>query len=316
MVAMPAVAVLGVIALFVAIVAWVTWHRAADERQSVQHHQHTLETLRHVADRRQQPSWPTGGRKASASKIRPPPRPSSAPKQSLASTRPKAPWRSGRESPKSAAPRRETVVFAEDDPGTTTTRSASTTTGRSASSPTPASGLRGSRRAGSPTGVRRRGHDRVKRTRLVVGATAVVAGVAVAGALLFGSSHTPPRPSRGSHPATAAGHGHRPPTVPAVDLTPTSPTAYSATYAAPSSSYIVAIGASALCWVMATQAATGKVVWTGTVPAGGSQSMSASGNLVVELGAPSDVSVTMDGRAVQLPTGFRSPFDLTFEAAA
>jgi hypothetical protein len=300
MVTMPAVAVLGVIALFVAIVAWVTWHRAADERQSVQHHQHTLETLRHVADRRQQPSWPTAGRKASASKIRPPPRPSSAQEQSLASRRPKAPWRSGRESPKSASPRRETMVFAEDDLRTMTTRSASTTTGRSSSSRTP-----------------RRGHDRVQRTRLAVGATAAVAGVAVAGALLFGSSSpTPPRPSRGSHPATAADHGHRPPTVSAADLTPTSPTAYSATYAAPASSYTVAIGASALCWVMATQAATGKVVWTGTVPAGGSQSMSVSGNLVVELGAPSDASVTMDGRAVQLPTGFRSPFDLTFEAAA
>src|SRR5580658_5027890 len=52
--AMTAVVVLGVIALIVAILAWVTWRRGADERQSVQHHQHTLETLRHVADRRQQ----------------------------------------------------------------------------------------------------------------------------------------------------------------------------------------------------------------------------------------------------------------------
>ena len=50
---MTAVVVLGVIALVGAIVAWVTWRRGADERQSVQHHQHTLETLRHVADRRQ-----------------------------------------------------------------------------------------------------------------------------------------------------------------------------------------------------------------------------------------------------------------------
>src|SRR5579862_7085878 len=50
--AMATIVVLGVLALVAAIVAWVTWHRGADERQSVQHHQHALETLRQVADRR------------------------------------------------------------------------------------------------------------------------------------------------------------------------------------------------------------------------------------------------------------------------
>ena len=51
---MTTVVVVGVIALVVAIVAWVTWRRVADERHSVQHHQSALETLGHVADRRQQ----------------------------------------------------------------------------------------------------------------------------------------------------------------------------------------------------------------------------------------------------------------------
>src|SRR5579863_1125126 len=68
MVAMTAAVVLGVLALGAAIAAGVTWHRGADERQSVQHHQHTLETLRHVANRRQQSAWPVPGRRAGASK--------------------------------------------------------------------------------------------------------------------------------------------------------------------------------------------------------------------------------------------------------
>jgi hypothetical protein len=150
---------------------------------------------------------------------------------------------------------------------------------------------------------------------LIVGTTAVIAGVAVGGALTLGSSPSPRRASHGARPVTAAGHSHLSTSAPSADLTPSSPTAYSATYAAPSSSYAVAVGASAPCWVNATQAATGKVVWTGTVPAGGSQSLSISGTVVVDLGAPSDASVTMNGRPVLLPGGFRSPFHLTFEAA-
>jgi len=72
---MTAIVVLGVMALVAAIVAGVTWHRGADERQSVRHHQHTLETLRHVADRRPPSAWPVPGRRGGASKGAPTPRP-------------------------------------------------------------------------------------------------------------------------------------------------------------------------------------------------------------------------------------------------
>jgi hypothetical protein len=159
----------------------------------------------------------------------------------------------------------------------------------------------------------------VRRTRLVVGAVAaavvVAGGVAIGAALASGSSHRLARgQTHSSHPVTAAGHGHLTTTVPSGDLTPTAPTAYGATYAAPSSPYTVVVGASASCWVLATQGATGKVVWTGTVAPGQTQSLPVSGNLVVRLGAPSDAHVTMNDRPVQLPSGFRSPFDLTFAA--
>src|SRR5580698_8244156 len=71
MVAMTAAVVLGVIALMVAIVAWLTWRRGADERQSVQHHQHTLETLRNVADRQPPSALSSPTRRRPVAKIQP-----------------------------------------------------------------------------------------------------------------------------------------------------------------------------------------------------------------------------------------------------
>ena len=98
--------------------------------------------------------------------------------------------------------------------------------------------------------------------------------------------------------------------------TPTEPTAYSATYVAPSSTYTVAIDATAPCWVMATDPATG------TRRVGGHRGgrriplLVRDRQLGVQLGAPSDASVTMDGQPVTLPAGYRSPFNLTFRAAS
>ena len=316
MVAMSAVAVLGVIALVAAIVAWVTWHRGADERQSVQHHQHTLETLRHVSDRRQPTVWPSTGRRSGAAKGGAAPRPPPAPERSPASRRPKASSPRARVSAKGEAARRETIVFAVADPGARTTRAPTTSaSANGASSPAASvSGRVGRRRAGTAGEARRQRHDRVRRTRLVVAATVVAAAGAVTVALSM-SNGTPRGSSHRSHPATAARHGHRATTGPAAVPGPAAPTAYTATYSAPSSPYTVVVGASASCWVMATQASTGKVVWTGTVAAGQSQSLVVSGTVVVRLGAPGDASVTIDGKPVQLPAGYRSPFDLTFRAA-
>ncbi len=114
---------------------------------------------------------------------------------------------------------------------------------------------------------------------------------------------------------TAAGHGLTTTSALAHILVPTAATAFSAHYAPPSSTYTVAIHASALCWVMATDPTSGRVVWTGTIAAGASRSLPDSGALALELGAPTDADVTVDGIPVQLPTGYRSPFTMTFEAA-
>ncbi len=70
--------------------------------------------------------------------------------------------------------------------------------------------------------------------------------------------------------------------------------------------------ATGLCWVDATAASTGNVVWTGTLQTGQSQSIPATGSLIVRLGAANDVTVTMNGEPVVLPSGFQSPFNMSF----
>jgi hypothetical protein len=76
------------------------------------------------------------------------------------------------------------------------------------------------------------------------------------------------------------------------------------------------IDASALSWVMATQPATGKVVWTDTLPPGGSHALTVSGDVALQLGAPSDTTVSMGGRSVRFPDGYRAPLVLTFHSTA
>src|SRR5580704_1770602 len=128
--AMAAIVVLGVLALVAAIVAWVTWHRGADERQSVQHHQHALETLRQVADRHgpnPSPGPVTGSRRAGGTPPQSPIRAPGSPRRrgaapvsfdavehdraGLAPRGGGAPARPDKASAKVEASRRETVAF-------------------------------------------------------------------------------------------------------------------------------------------------------------------------------------------------------------
>lgn len=350
---MAAIVVLGVLALVAAIVAWVTWHRGADERQSVQHHQHTLETLRHVADRQPPSGWPARSGRGAPAKNAPTVRPTPSPGRSSRPARDGAPSQSpktapgttrspsrrrgattasfhdvalegeapvpprgvapssssARESAKVEVSRRETVAY-DDGAGVRGGRSSLTSAAHRMRLQLP----------GAAEQARRDGRARVRRTRIVAAAALIVAG-GVGGALAFGPTHSPTRPPSGattlpSRPITAAGHGLTTTTVPTHDLVPTAPTAFSAHYAAPSTAYAVAIHASSLCWVMATDPSSGRVVWTGTIAGGSSRSLSVSGDLAIDLGAPTDANVTMDGLPVQLPTGFRSPFTLTFVATS
>jgi hypothetical protein len=98
-------------------------------------------------------------------------------------------------------------------------------------------------------------------------------------------------------------------------LQPSTSTASTAAYRAPSSSYTVSLEATGLCWVDATEASSGTVVWTGTLQTGQTRAIPASGSLIVRLGAANDVNVTLNGEKVDFPTGFVSPFNMSFEVA-
>jgi len=257
---MAALLIVGVIALGAAVVASVTWRRAADERQSVRHHQHTLETLRHVAQRHDQPSDLPGRDRRTALRPRVVP-----------------PWTRQSGAPSQVAPPRP---------------------GRPPSGPGPAGWMPGAH---------------ARRRALAAAGLVVVVG-AVAAALSGGSV---PRPR------TASAGGQRPAPVPAGrtttsastgPVTPVAATASTATYVASGARFTVVLRAAGPCWVMASDTVTGAVVWTGTVPAGGTQALLASDPLAVRLGAPESVTVLMDGLPVRFPPTISAPFTMTFQS--
>ncbi len=101
---------------------------------------------------------------------------------------------------------------------------------------------------------------------------------------------------------------------PPPEVHPTSSTAVTADYSAPATGYTVGLQATGPCWVEATTTASGALVWTGTLAPGQTRSIAATGSLLLRLGASDDVSVSLNGETVAFPTGFQSPFDMTFEA--
>jgi len=94
-----------------------------------------------------------------------------------------------------------------------------------------------------------------------------------------------------------------------------STSASSATFPVDVDAYLLSLTASAPCWVLARSASSGATLWTGTMVAGGRQTISATGAVTLELGAPT-VAVTVDQVPVVLPTPFHTPFLATFQPAA
>lgn len=84
-----------------------------------------------------------------------------------------------------------------------------------------------------------------------------------------------------------------------------------ATYPVPSATYTMTVSASAPCWVLA-QSTSGATLWTGTLQAGGVQSIPASGTVTVELGSSAG-TLQVDNIPVVLPTPIQTPFVATFQ---
>jgi hypothetical protein len=144
-------------------------------------------------------------------------------------------------------------------------------------------------------------------------------------------------PSRHASSASSAAHGVVPPTSvvrhvasrPAKPktaraggssssstlLTPVTVSGSAATYQVGSSAFTLTLAADGACWVEAKDPSSGQVLWSGTLQSGQTQQVPASGQLVVRLGDAHNVTVTVAGRHVVLPTGFDSVVDLTFEDA-
>ncbi|MDA8275540.1 MAG: DUF4115 domain-containing protein, partial [Actinomycetota bacterium] len=165
-------------------------------------------------------------------------------------------------------------------------------------------------------------------------AAAVVAVVVVAAAALFGSgvvhrgrptsSRTTVTTSR-SNGSGGAVPARRRPSHPSSSTTTTAPPQVTpvsvgpggttASYTVPGTGpFTVTVAASAPCWIDATEASSGSVLWTGTLHAGGSQSVQSPGTLSLELGAPG-ATLTVDGTPVSFPAGMHTPFVATFVAS-
>jgi hypothetical protein len=97
-------------------------------------------------------------------------------------------------------------------------------------------------------------------------------------------------------------------------LIPVSSTSATASYSVSSASYRVTVAATGQCWVDATNRSTGATVWTGTLSAGSSQVIPATGPMSVELGAPA-ATLTVNGIPVVFPSPLQSPFVATFQPA-
>lgn len=163
--------------------------------------------------------------------------------------------------------------------------------------------------------------------RLAAPATAVAVVIVLVVVLLVTGSHTvapPPRHHSGatSRNATApkADSGQTAPnttstTSPQV-VVPLSGSASSATYDVAATTYTLALSAtSGLCWVDVTNSTSGASIFEATLKPGAQHSFAVTGPVTVAIGAPTVLAVLVDGSAVALPSGFRTPFTMHFVTA-
>lgn len=164
----------------------------------------------------------------------------------------------------------------------------------------------------------------------VQGRQVLVAGIAILVVLLLvvvgvviGTKHSATHSATTKHPSTTVAHHPKRP-VPSTTTTaaapaafaPQSATATSATYDMVANHFAVTITATqGACWTVATDAA-GKQVFAGSVAPGTPQVIKSSGTLVVTLGAPANVSVSVGGTPVTFPSGYQTPLVLTFQFTA
>jgi hypothetical protein len=124
------------------------------------------------------------------------------------------------------------------------------------------------------------------------------------------TTHPADRHRGTSRHATTTTTTTAPPAVSAPQLA----SANAATYQVSSSTYSLELAATTgECWVQATNATTGAVLFSATLYSGQSHTVPASGPVIVIAGAPGAFSATVDGATVSLPPGNQAPFTLHFD---
>jgi hypothetical protein len=105
-------------------------------------------------------------------------------------------------------------------------------------------------------------------------------------------------------------------TGPPIISLPQNATFHDANYALQLTSYQLAMSAtSAECWVEATETGTGHVLFSGVIDPGQTQTVSASGDVDLVIGAPGAFAANVDGTSVTFPYGFLAPFTMHFQPA-
>jgi Domain of unknown function (DUF4115) len=163
------------------------------------------------------------------------------------------------------------------------------------------------------------------RPRRLAGPAAAVAAVTVLIVVLIVTGLHSNSPTHHGRAATATTSPIHPPpvrhgtstttsTAPPAVSEPQAGTAHTATYRVAAPSYSLSVAATAgECWVQATNAASGSVLFTATLFPGQSHTIAATGPVTVIAGAPGSFAATVNGSAVALPLGYQAPFTLTFQ---
>jgi hypothetical protein len=162
------------------------------------------------------------------------------------------------------------------------------------------------------------------RVPMVLGVGLVVVIVAVVAVLAsgLGSHHTTSPPPVVHHHTTAPVHHTKTKTTtPSTTATTAAPTVQAdastatpqgATYPAPAGRYTVMLSSTGPCWVYATLASTGAVLFTGTLDQGQAQALTGTGEIDVQLGHANTMTETLNGTPVVYPAQYQAVFMMKF----
>jgi hypothetical protein len=162
------------------------------------------------------------------------------------------------------------------------------------------------------------------RVPVFLGVSVVVVAVAVLVVLAagLGSHHTTTPTTLAHHHVTSPPH-HSTTTQTSASTTTTTvvqtvqpeastATTQGATYPAPSGRYTVMLTSTGDCWVYATLASTGAVLWTGDLVQGQAQALTGAGEIDVQLGHANTMTETLNGTPVEYPAQFQAVFTMKF----